>query len=228
MGSYVRPIVWFSTQNKTITIPILRHRLQDVATIIAGDFNYVDSFEDRMDHAGNYCGQPSPSSALFGRLFNRFYELHQSDYTRSPGSSQIDGTFSRIDRIYINIHELDYHFFHIATVAVNLFTQQRSSDHSPVLSTICSNNSPTQMPVIQAWIPKHPDYFPLMHEKLKECQDDSPWQMCKRIKAVMHEVSQKIKNKKSTLHFHAKRGFIGHLGLYELSGKGTPIEYSTA
>ena len=76
------------------------------------------------------------------------------------------------------------------------------------------------MPVIQAWIPKHPDYFPLMHEKLKECQDDSPWQMCKRIKAVMHEVSQKIKDKRIHTAFSCEERLYWAFGALRAIRKG--------
>ena len=115
----------------------LRHRLatrlrcrDEVLTVIAGDFNYVSHPDDR------FCvSSGRPTGFKDSREANQWqrtvegkfglHELHQPDMTYAGGESR-----SRIDRIYTNMHEVNYLDRRIACAALGW--TPHLSRHRPV------------------------------------------------------------------------------------------------
>lgn len=107
-------------------------------TLLLGDWNFTSEQADRMRTTVGDMHLPAAASEAFHSVFQECHELHQPLFTfsRRDGDAA-QRIFSRLDRIYTNVPEMDLLRMHVAVGAPHGFHMHpRPSDHLPVSLTV--------------------------------------------------------------------------------------------
>ena len=117
--------------------------LMETIYVLGGDFNFVPTGEGRLQFEdAEAIHYNEPIAVSFEDYFDDFTDIAQDQYTRLHIEHQVVKSAARLDRIYINMHEVDIMDAQPrAAVLHNLHEANKLSDHAAISVALSAPSS---------------------------------------------------------------------------------------
>lgn len=147
------------------------------ARIVLGDWNFMHLGDARATYGGREVATNDDLSRHFESEFTAYAELYQREYTfaRSSRSLATSATFSRIDRVYCSLPQVDLERYCIHTGVVGqLLGQGTLSDHRAVRVVFQSTCQPPPRPRLARGVAEAVEYQRILGQVLADHSEGRP------------------------------------------------------
>lgn len=186
---HLDPAISMAAQTRLMIITAQQLQRTSGKQFVSRDWSFTVPGEERMSGRGGARIDRTHLATAFDDWFREYVELHQPEYTfRRLGrdSSQASG-FSRIDRLYINVHPSVMEPLWMTGVVVGrLVARSAPSDHTAVRAVFRARASPGRS-VVQPEAARHPAFLaPFIAELENELVEDTAAAKLQRIICAAH------------------------------------------